>query len=135
MHTQTNTQLPSNKRAAEVTLEDQQRINTFARLHMVYREVKTEQEEVQKRMDELDSASVQIMDVGDGALTFIGRGSAYFPVDCLDIDSLIDGISAGVREKLAALRQRAERIAAEMDSLKAHLERKFADTINLNYEK
>lgn len=52
--------LPSDHKSVDASLQDQQMINTFARLHMVYVELAEQRKVLKKRLDDIESASVAL---------------------------------------------------------------------------
>lgn len=128
--------LPAGSQPVEVTLEDQQRINAFSRLHLSYQERREERERARRELDDLESASTQLMDLeSEDVRPMLLCGSSYYPGEALELDERLEAVRAAAKARHEAAAAECERLASQLDELRAALEAKFRDAINLNYEK
>lgn len=120
-----------------VTFEDQQKINRFARLNARMEEIKEELKQkklVMQNMDdalnEIQVAELEAEDDNDGVRLMEGEVFVQFGLD--GATTWIEGKKKGVEEESASLSQAIETIKEEMNQLKTALYAKFGrDNINL----
>ncbi|KAG0701292.1 Prefoldin subunit 4 [Suillus ampliporus] len=121
-----------NDDSAEVTWEDQQRINTFSKLNTRLRSIEERLEELKQEKEALDdlSTELELTDEDDTVLYKIGESFLHLPqpraMKRLEKDQAI--ISA----QLSDLSENAEQCEKEMKELKVTLYARFGRAINLD---
>lgn len=117
-----------------VTKEDQQRINKFARLNARYEdvvdEISSKTNELRNFEDATEEASLQSMMDGEHKLHIL-VGDILVNLEQDKIESWLEEKSSDLKSKLAELEKRKEEISGEMSELKALLYARFGDNIHL----
>ncbi|EFO62742.1 Hypothetical protein GLP15_1434 [Giardia lamblia P15] len=127
--------LPSDHKSVDASLQDQQMINTFARLHMSYVELVEQRKALKKRLDDIESASVALLELDDTEVKpMLAIGAAFFPNDSMDIDSSLEALKITVSQEYEVVSNRCSKIEAKLNQLRDVLQQKFKGSINLDYE-
>ncbi|XP_003228806.2 prefoldin subunit 4 isoform X1 [Anolis carolinensis] len=123
------------KAAAEdvnVTFEDQQKINKFARNTSRITELKEEIEDKKKQLQNLQDACDDIMMLDDDSLFIpyqIGDVFINHPQD--ETQEMLEEAKQNLQEEIGALESRVESIQRVLSDLKVQLYAKFGNNINL----
>lgn len=116
----------------EVTIDDQNKINKFARLNQRLEEVrlilKRKKKNVQDLNDALDEILLQADDVADVSLMI---GEAFISYTAEDSQNEMEKLKSECETEVSALMKREEAIKEEMAKLKIDLYAKFGSSINL----
>ncbi|KAK0213233.1 Prefoldin subunit 4 [Desarmillaria ectypa] len=121
-----------NDDAAEVTWEDQQRINTFSKLNTRMRSIDEKLEELKQEKEALDdlSTELELADEDDPVLYKVGETFLHMPhpraMKRLERDQ------AAIDSQVAMLDAKSEACQKEMNELKVVLYAKFGRAINLD---
>ncbi|CAL6024599.1 Prefoldin_subunit 4 [Hexamita inflata] len=125
--------LPENTPIVEVTKDDQYQIAAFSRNHMKYENLVFQLNSIVKYMDELESASIGLMDCDDSAMLQIGTG--FIEGDSTDLDTIVGTRVEYYEGQKAKLEAEIEQTKKILDKLRVVLVGKFGNAINLSYEK
>ena len=126
---------------AEVTREDQDKINRFGSLHAHLKELKARVDAEKEALAAVQDAQGEVLGMDEdetpGKMAGLGSVSAWVGETFFSMgDDAIDFLSAReakAEEKIAALEEKANGIKKEMDTLKAELYGKFGrQAINLD---
>jgi len=121
-----------NDESAEVTWEDQQRINTFSKLNNRIRTIQEKLGELKQEKEALDdlSTELELTDEDEAVLYKIGETFLHIPqpraLKRLDQDQ------ASIDEKVVTLALQADECEVQMKDLKVVLYAKFGKAINLD---
>ncbi|KAJ7141451.1 Prefoldin subunit-domain-containing protein [Mycena epipterygia] len=118
--------------AAEVTWEDQQRINSFSKLNTRMRNIEEKLQELRQEKEALDdlSTELELADEDEPVLYKVGEAFLHIPLpralkrlekDQADIDAQVSTLSSSV-----------EQCETQMKELKVTLYAKFGRAINLD---
>ncbi|NXD13777.1 PFD4 protein, partial [Nothocercus nigrocapillus] len=129
----------SSLQAAEdvnVTFEDQQKINKFARNTSRITELKEEIEVKKKQLQNLEDASDDIMmlDDGDSLLIPYQIGDVFISHSQEETEEMLEEAKKNLQEEIEALESRVESIQRVLSDLKVQLYAKFGNNINLEAE-
>lgn len=118
-----------------VTKEDQQRINKFARLNArhedIVDEIATKTNELRNYDDAQEEATLQLMSDDAGAKLHIQVGDILVQLDQDQVEKWLEEKSNELKQSLGELEKRKEEISKEMTELKALLYARFGDNIHL----
>lgn len=121
-----------NDDAAEVTWEDQQRINTFSKLNTRMRSIDEKLEQLKQEKEALDdlSTELELADEDDPVLYKVGDTFLHMPhpraMKRLERDQ------AAIDSQVSILADKSEACQKEMNQLKVVLYAKFGRAINLD---
>ncbi|KAF8913676.1 Prefoldin subunit 4 [Mucidula mucida] len=121
-----------NEDAAEVTWEDQQRINSFSKLNNRMRSLEDKLHELQQTKEALDdlATELELADEDESVLYKVGETFLHMPhsraMKRLERDQAV------LDDKLSSLGLRSEDCQKEMNELKVALYAKFGRAINLD---
>ncbi|KAK0505214.1 Prefoldin subunit 4 [Armillaria luteobubalina] len=121
-----------NDDAAEVTWEDQQRINTFSKLNTRMRSIDEKLEDLKQEKEALDdlSTELELADEDDPVLYKVGETFLHMPhpraMKRLERDQ------AAIDSQVSILAAKSEACQKEMNELKVVLYAKFGRAINLD---
>ncbi|NWI08099.1 PFD4 protein, partial [Crypturellus soui] len=129
----------SSLQAAEdvnVTFEDQQKINKFARNTSRITELKEEIEVKKKQLQNLEDASDDIMmlDDGDSLLIPYQIGDVFISHSQEETEGMLEEAKKNLQEEIEGLESRVESIQRVLSDLKVQLYAKFGNNINLEAE-
>uniref|UniRef100_A0A9L0T128 Prefoldin subunit 4 n=1 Tax=Equus caballus TaxID=9796 RepID=A0A9L0T128_HORSE len=125
----------SRREAAEdvnVTFEDQQKINKFARNTSRITELKEEIEVKKKQLQNLEDACEDIMLADDDCLMIPYQiGDVFISHSQEETQEMLEEAKKNLQEEIAALESRVESIQRVLADLKVQLYAKFGSNINL----
>ncbi|XP_028591072.2 prefoldin subunit 4 [Podarcis muralis] len=123
------------KAAAEdvnVTFEDQQKINKFARNTSRITELKEEIEDKKKQLQNLQDACDDLMMLdGDSLLIPYQIGDVFISHPQEETEEMLEEAKKNLQEEIGALESRVESIQRVLSDLKVQLYAKFGNNINL----
>ncbi|KAM8798093.1 prefoldin subunit 4 [Eudromia elegans] len=127
------------KAAAEdvnVTFEDQQKINKFARNTSRITELKEEIEVKKKQLQNLEDASEDIMMLDDSDSLQIPYqiGDVFISHSQEETEEMLEEAKKNLQEEIEGLESRVESIQRVLSDLKVQLYAKFGNNINLEAE-
>ncbi|XP_026718118.1 prefoldin subunit 4 [Athene cunicularia] len=119
-----------------VTFEDQQKINKFARNTSRITELKEEIEVKKKQLQNLEDACDDIMMLDDGDSLFIPYqiGDVFISHSQEETQEMLEEAKKSLQEEIEALESRVESIQRVLSDLKVQLYAKFGNNINLEAE-
>ena len=122
--------LGKGKEEIEITLEDQQQINTFARRNARMEELKDEIETKKKDLQNLEDASDELLMVEDSLISY-KVGEVFLQMSQDDIETQLEKAKAKIKDEIQNCEEQFTEIRDTLTSLKAKLYGKFGDSINL----
>uniref|UniRef100_A0A8C3D769 Prefoldin subunit 4 n=3 Tax=Corvus TaxID=30420 RepID=A0A8C3D769_CORMO len=127
------------KAAAEdvnVTFEDQQKINKFARNTSRITELKEEIEVKKKQLQNLEDAcdDIMLLDDDDSHLIPYQIGDVFISHSLEETQEMLEEAKRSLQEEIEALESRVESIQRVLSDLKVQLYAKFGNNINLEAE-
>ncbi|NXO83049.1 PFD4 protein, partial [Sitta europaea] len=127
------------KAAAEdvnVTFEDQQNINKFARNTSRITELKEEIEVKKKQLQNLEDAcdDLTLLDDADSQLIPYQIGDVFISHSLEETQEMLEEAKRSLQEEIEALESRVESIQRVLSDLKVQLYAKFGNNINLEAE-
>ncbi|KAM6340541.1 prefoldin subunit 4 [Alca torda] len=127
------------KAAAEdvnVTFEDQQKINKFARNTSRITELKEEIEVKKKQLQNLEDAcdDIMMLDDSDSLLIPYQIGDVFISHSQEETQEMLEEAKKSLQEEIEALESRVESIQRVLSDLKVQLYAKFGNNINLEAE-
>ncbi|KAJ8391333.1 hypothetical protein AAFF_G00091200 [Aldrovandia affinis] len=114
-----------------VTFEDQQKINTFARNTNRMTEMKDEIEARKKSLQNLEDASDDIMMFDDNSLLPYTIGGVFISLSQDETQEMLETAKDGLKEEIQTLEGRVTSIKEVLAGLKVQLYAKFGNNINL----
>ncbi|XP_019326239.1 PREDICTED: prefoldin subunit 4 [Aptenodytes forsteri] len=131
--------LPPPPQAAEdvnVTFEDQQKINKFARNTSRITELKEEIEVKKKQLQNLEDAcdDIMMLDDGDSLLIPYQIGDVFISHSQEETQEMLEEAKKSLQEEIEVLESRVESIQRVLSDLKVQLYAKFGNNINLEAE-
>ncbi|XP_009991444.1 PREDICTED: prefoldin subunit 4 [Tauraco erythrolophus] len=119
-----------------VTFEDQQKINKFARNTSRITELKEEIEVKKKQLQNLEDACDDIMMLDDGDLILIPYqiGDVFISHSQEETQEMLEEAKKSLQKEIDALESRVESIQRVLSDLKVQLYAKFGNNINLEAE-
>ncbi|KAF1646031.1 Prefoldin subunit 4, partial [Eudyptes chrysocome] len=129
----------SSLQAAEdvnVTFEDQQKINKFARNTSRITELKEEIEVKKKQLQNLEDAcdDIMMLDDGDSFLIPYQIGDVFISHSQEETQEMLEEAKKSLQEEIEVLESRVESIQRVLSDLKVQLYAKFGNNINLEAE-
>ncbi|XP_069727953.1 prefoldin subunit 4 [Phaenicophaeus curvirostris] len=127
------------KAAAEdvnVTFEDQQKINKFARNTSRITELKEEIEVKKKQLQNLEDAcdDIMMLDDSDSLQIPYQIGDVFISHSQEETQEMLEEAKKSLQEEIEALESRVESIQRVLSDLKVQLYAKFGNNINLEAE-
>jgi len=116
---------------AEVTREDQDKINAFSRLHNREKKYEEELEHKQKEKEDLEEISTELELADEDELVPYHIGDSFMSVPLPEAQSLLEESSKEIEEDVSKLEGTLTEIRDEMKQLKAQLYARFGRSINL----
>nr|XP_013806856.1 PREDICTED: prefoldin subunit 4 [Apteryx mantelli mantelli] len=129
----------SSLQAAEdvnVTFEDQQKINKFARNTSRITELKEEIDVKKKQLQNLEDAcdDIMMLDDDDSLLIPYQIGDVFISHSQEETQEMLEEAKKSLQEEIEALESRVESIQRVLSDLKVQLYAKFGNNINLEAE-
>ncbi|XP_071785748.1 prefoldin subunit 4-like [Asterias amurensis] len=120
--------------SVQVTLEDQQKINIFARktnkLGELQVEIQSKQKDVQNMQDALDE-----LELGDDDASIPYMiGEVFVSKSVSDATALLEQAKVEKEDEISSLERQCESIKGTLSDLKAQLYAKFGNNINLEMD-
>ncbi|NWU53462.1 PFD4 protein, partial [Dromas ardeola] len=119
-----------------VTFEDQQKINKFARNTSRITELKEEIEVKKKQLQNLEDAcdDIMMLDDSDSLLIPYQIGDVFISHSQEETQEMLEEAKKSLQEEIEALESRVESIQRVLSDLKVQLYAKFGNNINLEAE-
>ncbi|PPQ90631.1 hypothetical protein CVT25_006614 [Psilocybe cyanescens] len=121
-----------NDDAAEVTWEDQQRINTFSKLNNRIRIIQEKLEELKQEKEALDDLSTELELADEDEPVLYKIGEAFLHMRQSRALKHLEKDQASVDARVAVLSGQADECEVQMKELKVKLYSKFGKAINLD---
>ncbi|KAJ6625828.1 Prefoldin subunit-domain-containing protein [Mycena sp. CBHHK59/15] len=121
-----------NDDAAEVTWEDQQRINSFSKLNTRMRNIEAKLQELRQEKEALDdlSTELELADEDEPVLYKVGEAFLHMPLP--RALKRLEKDQSTIEAQVSALSSSVENCEKEMKELKVTLYAKFGRAINLD---
>ncbi|XP_072169242.1 prefoldin subunit 4-like [Diadema setosum] len=117
-----------------VTFEDQQKINKFARKSNKMAELQEEINKKKKDLQNLEDASEELILADDDALIPYQIGEVFFNQTLEDAQQSVEDAKQRMEEEIAAIDRQSDALKDELGELKAQLYAKFGKNINLEMD-
>ncbi|XP_073463340.1 prefoldin subunit 4 [Lithobates pipiens] len=117
-----------------VTFEDQQKINIFARNTSRINELRDEIELKKKELQNLEDACDDLMMLDDSLLIPYQIGDVFISHPQEETQEMLEAAKKAVEEEMESLQSRVESIQQVLSDLKIQLYAKFGNNINLEAE-
>merc|ERR1739847_196126 len=115
-----------------ILLEDQQKINQFARLNNRLEEFKDDMKSKKTEIQTLEDAGTDMMMLEDGDEKIPYQiGEVFVEMTQDEVQETLDKSKETLEEEVTKLEGKAEEIKGQMSNLKTHLYAKFGNAINL----
>ncbi|KAE8576226.1 hypothetical protein XENTR_v10004111 [Xenopus tropicalis] len=114
-----------------VTFEDQQKINIFARNTNRVTELKDEIEVKKKQLQNLEDACEDLMMLEDSLLVPYQIGDVFISHSQEETQEMLEAAKKQLEEEIECLQSRIESIQQVLSDLKVQLYAKFGNNINL----
>jgi prefoldin subunit 4 len=118
--------------SAEVTWEDQQRINRFGQLSTQNDELTEKVDGLKRDVEHYDDAIGEIEVALDDDACLMKFGEVFVPMDSDDVESQVETLKTAAEDELETLLEQQLSVQKEMSDLKATLYSKFGKSINLD---
>ncbi|KIW85063.1 hypothetical protein Z517_00451 [Fonsecaea pedrosoi CBS 271.37] len=116
---------------AEVTKEDQEKINTFSRLHNRSKALEEELGLKQKDKEDLEELSTELELADEDSLIPYKIGDSFMHVPLAEAQELLATQTTEIDGEVSTLEEELETIKDQIRVLKAHLYARFGKGINL----
>ncbi|KIY02463.1 uncharacterized protein Z520_02602 [Fonsecaea multimorphosa CBS 102226] len=116
---------------AEVTKEDQEKINTFSRLHNRSKALEEELGSKQKDKEDLEELSTELELADEDSLIPYKIGDSFMHVPLPEAQELLATQTTEIESEVSTLEEELETIREQIRGLKAHLYARFGKGINL----
>ncbi|XP_078492862.1 prefoldin subunit 4 [Ciona intestinalis] len=125
--------MSSDKEEVQVTLEDQKKINLFAKKNGNLNEIETELEEIKKALQNIEDAGDDLMLLEDEDSEAIPYqlGEVFIQHNLEETQGLLEKEKDKYEQRMKQLKEEAGEIESMMKELKVQLYAKFGDNINL----
>ena len=129
---------PGPDKDVHISLEDQQKINKFARHNQRLEDIKDDMKAKESELVTLGDASNDVeefsLTADDGEKISYMVGEIFIKETPDDVLALLDNKKADIKAEIKVLEEQANSIKGVMSDLKTHLYAKFGDAINLEAE-
>ena len=113
-------------------LEDQQKINQFARLNNRLEELKDDIKSKKNEIQTLEDAGTDMMMLEDDEEKIPYQiGEVFVEMTQDEVQDTLDKAKDNIAEEVTKLEECSEEVKAQMSDLKTHLYAKFGNAINL----
>ncbi|KIW18821.1 hypothetical protein PV08_03110 [Exophiala spinifera] len=116
---------------AEVTKEDQDKINTFSRLHNRSKVLEEELATKQKDKEDLEELSTELELADEDELVPYKIGDSFMHLPLSEAQDLLASATTEIEGEVSTLEEELGTIKDEISQLKAHLYARFGRGINL----
>ncbi|KXN82880.1 Prefoldin subunit 4 [Leucoagaricus sp. SymC.cos] len=117
--------------AAEVTWEDQQRINTFSKLNTRVRALEDKLEEIKQQKEALEDLSTELELADEDEPVLYRIGETFLQIPLPKALKRLERDQKEVDERFSMVAGEVEAIETQMKALKVQLYAKFGKAINL----
>nr|CAB3264796.1 prefoldin subunit 4-like [Phallusia mammillata] len=114
-----------------VTLEDQKKINLFARKNGRLNELRADVEEAKKRLQNIEDASDDLELLDDEETIGYKIGEVFIDHSLTHTQELLEQDKKNVEEEITGLKESIADVESLLKNLKVQLYAKFGDNINL----
>ncbi|KAG6919364.1 hypothetical protein DXG01_006913 [Tephrocybe rancida] len=121
-----------NDDAAEVTWEDQQRINSFSKLNTRMRNLEEKLEELRQEKEALDDLSTELELADEDEAVLYKVGEAFLHIPLPRAQKRLEKDQSVLDARISALSTSSEDCDTQMKALKVQLYAKFGSAINLD---
>ena len=129
---------PGPDKDVHISLEDQQKINKFARHNQRLEDIKDDMKSKESELVTLGDASNDVeefsLTADEGEKISYMVGEIFIKETPDDVLTLLDNKKAHIKAEIKVLEEQANSIKGIMSDLKTHLYAKFGDAINLEAE-
>merc|ERR1712083_557270 len=129
---------PGPDKDGHISLEDQQKINKFARHNQRLEDIKDDMKSKEGELVTLGDASNDVeefsLTADEGEKISYMVGEIFIKETPDDVLTLLDNKKADIKAEIKVLEEQANSIKGVMSDLKTHLYAKFGDAINLEAE-
>ncbi|XP_052230489.1 prefoldin subunit 4-like [Dreissena polymorpha] len=120
---------------AQVTFEDQQKINKFARTNVKLQDIKEELKAKQKELENLEFAEEELMmQEGDDAPIPYQVGEVFISISSEETNQMLEKAKEETKREMSELEKLVEANKKTLQDLKVELYAKFGTNINLEAE-
>ncbi|XP_052815562.1 prefoldin subunit 4-like [Mya arenaria] len=120
---------------AQVTFEDQQKINKFARTNVKLGDIKDELKNKKKDLENLEIAEEELLMLdGDDTLIPYQVGEVFISINSEETTTMLEKAKEATQAEMAELESRADGHKKTLQDLKIELYAKFGTNINLEAE-
>ncbi|XP_041375571.1 prefoldin subunit 4-like [Gigantopelta aegis] len=119
---------------AQVTYEDQQKINKFARHNARLNDIREELVAKKKELQNLDDASDELVLLDDDLPVPYQIGEFFISTTTDEANKMVEAAKEATQEEIKELEERAESHKTVLSDLKIQLYAKFGNNINLEAE-
>uniref|UniRef100_H2XVT6 Prefoldin subunit 4 n=2 Tax=Ciona intestinalis TaxID=7719 RepID=H2XVT6_CIOIN len=125
--------MSSDKEEVQVTLEDQKKINLFAKKNGNLNEIETELEEIKKALQNIEDAGddLLLLEDEDSEAIPYQLGEVFIQHNLEETQGLLEKEKDKYEQRMKQLKEEAGEIESMMKELKVQLYAKFGDNINL----
>jgi len=116
---------------AEVTREDQDKINAFSRLHQREKVLEEELQTKQKDKEDLEEVSTELELADEDELVPYKIGDSFVSLPLSEVQEMLSESTTQIDEEVSQLEEKLHGIRDEMKELKVHLYARFGRSINL----
>ncbi|XP_013418495.1 prefoldin subunit 4-like [Lingula anatina] len=117
-----------------VTYEDQQKINKFARHNARMQDLKEELEAKKKELQNLQDAADELLMLEDEESIPYQIGEVFFSVSADETNEMLERRKEELEEQTKSIEQQVNEHKQVLSDLKVHLYAKFGNNINLEAE-
>ncbi|XP_068695796.1 prefoldin subunit 4-like [Montipora capricornis] len=118
-----------------ITLEDQQQINTFARKSARFSELKDEIKAKKKELQNIEDASDELMLLDDDTAPIPYRiGEVFIHLSSEETQDFLENAKSKLQEEIKTLESQSGEVKTILSDLKVKLYAKFGNNINLEAE-
>ncbi|KAG6817494.1 hypothetical protein H0H87_008119 [Tephrocybe sp. NHM501043] len=121
-----------NDDAAEVTWEDQQRINTFSKLNTRMRNIEEKLDDLKQEKEALDDLATELELADEDEPVLYKVGEAFLHMPLTRAQKRLEKDQSALDERISALSTSSEDCDTQMKALKVQLYAKFGSAINLD---
>ncbi|XP_033113170.1 prefoldin subunit 4-like isoform X2 [Anneissia japonica] len=119
---------------AQVTFDDQQKINKYARKTSKLTELMEEINNKKKELQKLEDAAEDLLMVDDDAIIPYQIGESFLGHTVEDTQALVETAKEVVQKDIEQLEEDAQQIRNTLSELKVQLYAKFGNSINLEMD-
>merc|ERR1711890_142055 len=117
-----------------ITMEDQQKINKFARHNAKLNDVRDEMKDKQNELQNMEDALEELILMDDAEEIPFLIGEVFFLQDSDTTQEYVERAKVGLNKDIEKLNDEADELTKMLGDLKSQLYAKFGDHINLEAE-